>query len=256
MNPLARLQEVSVTFGSGQSEIRALREVSIEIEPGRVLGVMGPSGSGKTTLLSVLGCLLTPSGGEVEILGESIERAGRRRRAWVRRNRVGFVFQSFNLFPSLTGRQNVEVVLNYKGVRGRRARRQAYEILDSLGVPHCAGRLPGGLSGGEKQRIAIGRALAGDPPIILADEPTSNLDSESGRRILGVLRRLAMEQGRGVVIVTHDPRAEGYCDIVVQMEDGILRPRRRVVLLESKVDPLASVEEELAERFGLLEDQE
>ena len=250
---LARLDDATKTFGSGPTAVEALRGVNLTIEAGSMTGIMGPSGSGKTTMLSVLGCLLTPSSGSVEVLGHEVARLGPSALARVRRQSIGFVFQSFNLFPALSARENVQLVLNYKGVRGRHARRRALELLDMLGLSHRAGASPRNLSGGEKQRVAMARALAGDPPLILADEPTSNLDAENGRLIIGLLRELAQEQGRGVVIVTHDPRVEGFCDLVLRLEDGTLTPRRRVIRLDSTLDPLENMADQLTEAFGHLE---
>jgi putative ABC transport system ATP-binding protein len=253
MTALAKLERVTKVFGSGPSAVEALRGVDLEVERGTMTGIMGPSGSGKTTLLSVLGCLLTPSSGSVEVEGRPVQSLASGALARVRRHAVGFVFQSFNLFPALTARENVQLVLGYKGVRGRKARRGALELLDRLGLRHRAGASPKDLSGGEKQRVAIARALAGDPPLILADEPTSSLDAENGRNIVSLLRDLAQDEERGVVVVTHDPRVEGFCDLVLTLEDGLLRPRRRVVRLESTVDPLENVADELNRAFGHLE---
>jgi putative ABC transport system ATP-binding protein len=255
MSALARLENVTKTFGSGPRTVYALDGVDLTVEAGQAIGIMGPSGSGKTTLLSVLGCLLTPTSGRAEILGREIQKLGAGELARMRRDAVGFVFQSFNLFPALSARENVQLVLNYKGMRGRRARRRALELLDELGMLHRAGASPRDLSGGEKQRVAVARALAGDPPLILADEPTSNLDAENGRRISALLRSLALDHDRGVVIVTHDPRVEGFCDTVLTLEDGDLTPRRKIVQLDATVDPLADVADHLTQAFGHLESE-
>jgi putative ABC transport system ATP-binding protein len=253
MSALAHLEDVTKTFGSGPRAVEALRGVDLIVEPGQTIGIMGPSGSGKTTLLSTLGCLLTPTSGRVEILGREVHGLSPRNLARTRRDAVGFVFQSFNLFPALSARENVQLVLNYKGIRGRRARRQAHALLDELGMLHRAGASPRDLSGGEKQRVAVARALAGNPPLILADEPTSNLDAENGRRIIALLRGLALDHDRGVVIVTHDPRVEGFCDTVLTLEDGLLTPRRKIVQLSTTIDPLANVADQLTEAFGHME---
>ena len=253
MSALANLQSVTKVFGSGSTAVEALRGIDLAVEAGTMVGIMGPSGSGKTTMLSVLGCLLTPTDGSVEVLGQEVATLAPSALARVRRRSIGFVFQAFNLFPALSARENVQLVLNYKGIRGRKARRRALELLDMLGLSHRAGASPRDLSGGEKQRVAMARALAGDPPLILADEPTSNLDAENGRLIIGLLRDLAQEEGRAVVIVTHDPRVEGFCDLVMHLEDGILTPRRRVVRLDNTVDPLENVADQLTKAFGHLE---
>lgn len=204
-------------FSEGREPVPVLHGCSLSLDPGEIVALEGPSGSGKTTLLMILGCLLTPTSGELRIAGELVQRT-----AWEqhRRRSIGFVFQQFNLFPALTAIENVEYALNIKGVTGVEARRQADRWIQEVGLGDRAKFLPRDLSGGQKQRVAIARALAGDPPILLADEPTASLDSKVGLQLLGLFRELARREHRGLVIVTHDPKVRGFVDRVVRIEDG------------------------------------
>ncbi len=211
---------VTKSFGSGDAVVHALVGVDLTVNTGEVLFLMGPSGSGKTTLLSIMGCILRPTGGVVVIGGEEVSRLTEREMPRVRLERIGFIFQGFNLFPALTVQENVELALDLKGVRGGKARHRSRELLERVGLLDKATQWPTNLSGGQKQRVAIARALAGEPAIILADEPTAALDGTTGRAILDLLRELAHERGRAVVIVTHDNRALPYADRIVTIEDG------------------------------------
>jgi putative ABC transport system ATP-binding protein len=217
--------EVTKTYRDGIHEVPVLHGVSLAVERGEIVALEGPSGSGKTTLLSILGCLLTPSGGRVKIDGQTIDpgRAGQLRQA--RRRSIGFVFQQFNLFPSLTAAENVQYALNLKGYRGRRAAREAERVLEAVGLGDRKDFRPRDLSGGQKQRVAVARALAGRAPVILADEPTGNLDSTSGHRVLGLFRALARAEGRALLIVTHDPRVRTIADRTLAIRDGQLIER-------------------------------
>ena len=216
------------TYAQGEAAMRALDSASLDIEAGELMLLVGPSGSGKTTLLSIVGCVLRPTSGSLRLVGDEVTRMRERDLPAVRRERIGFVFQAFNLFPTLTAVQNVALALDLKGVTGRPARDRAAALLDDVGLGAKLGAYPADLSGGQKQRVAIARALAGDPPIILADEPTAALDSQSGRMVMNVLQQLAHERGRAVVIVTHDNRMLGYADRTVRMEDGrIVSDERR-----------------------------
>jgi putative ABC transport system ATP-binding protein len=208
------------TYQEGATEVRAVQGVTLAVSPHEVLAIMGPSGSGKTTLLSMLGGILRPTEGQVVISGERVWELDERRLPLVRRRYVGFIFQSFNLFSALTAAENVEFVLNMKGIRGPTARRELTRLLDLVGLSHRARFLPRDLSGGEKQRVSIARALAGDPPLILADEPTASLDWKNGEQVLKLLESLARADGRSVVIVTHDPRVLPFIDRALHMEDG------------------------------------
>ena len=223
-------------FSEGREPVPVLRGCSLRLEPGEILALEGPSGSGKTTLLMILGCLLTPTSGELQIAGEAVERAEWERH---RRRSIGFVFQQYHLFPALTAVENVEYALNIKGVRGAEARKQAARWIDQVGLGDRSRFLPRDLSGGQKQRVAIARALAGDPPILLADEPTASLDSKVGLQLLGMFRDLARRERRGLVIVTHDPKVRDYVDRVVKIEDGLLSPGPDVTRPPARTSALA-----------------
>lgn len=217
-------------YREGTTELRALQGVDLKVRAGELTLLMGPSGSGKTTLLSILGCILRASGGKLEILGEDVGALSERELPRIRRTRIGFVFQGFNLFPTLTAAENVALALDLRGVRGAAARKRSEELLSEVGLSHKARWFPADLSGGQKQRVAIARALAGDPPILLADEPTAALDSTSGRTVIELLQRLARVDGRAVVTVTHDPRVVPAGDRIIHLEDGrILREERNVL---------------------------
>lgn len=220
---VVRLDRVSKTYGSGESAVEAVRDVSLELEAGKFVILMGPSGSGKTTLLMLMGCLLRPTSGSVYVFAEEVTALDETRLPRVRRERIGFIFQGFNLFPALTALENVEVTLNLKGFRGEEAREQARSLLARVGLEKRRHHLPEDLSGGEKQRVAVARALAGDPSIILADEPTGMLDSRTGRLITEILRDLAHQEGRLVFMVSHDPRITGLADQILHIDDGQLK---------------------------------
>jgi putative ABC transport system ATP-binding protein len=214
--------DVTKTYFDGRHEVRALRGVSLSVSRGELLAIEGPSGSGKTTLLCILGCLLTPTGGRVIIDGRAVDVHHPEQLREFRRRSIGFVFQQFNLLASLTAAENVQYGLNLKGWRGEKARREADRVLDAVGLGDRKDFRPRDLSGGQRQRIAVARALAGPATVILADEPTGNLDSESGSRVLGLFRDLARSEGRTLVIVTHDPRVRAIADRVVTIRDGRL----------------------------------
>jgi len=215
-----RAKGLSKIYREGATELRALQEVDLEVRSGGLTLLMGPSGSGKTTLLSILGCILRASDGKLEILGEDVGALAERELPRIRREAIGFVFQGFNLFPTLTAAENVALALDLRGVRGAAARAGAEELLAEVGLAQKARSFPADLSGGQKQRVAIARALAGDPPILLADEPTAALDSTSGRTVIELLQRLAHKHGRAVVMVTHDPRVLAFGDRIIHLEDG------------------------------------
>jgi putative ABC transport system ATP-binding protein len=215
-------QDVRKTFRDGPREVPVLGGVSLSLSRGEVVSLEGPSGSGKTTLLCILGCLLGASGGRVQIEGKEVD-PRRPGRMWsIRRRCIGFVFQQYNLFPSLTAMENVEYGLNIRGWRGLRARREAQRVLGAVGLSDRKSFRPRDLSGGQKQRVAIARALAGAAPLILADEPTGNLDSESGASVLELFRGLAKDEKRALLIVTHDPGVRSIADRVVAIRDGLL----------------------------------
>jgi len=209
-------------FEEGAQRVEVLRGVSVTVAPGEVVALEGPSGSGKTTLLSIMGCILTPTSGEIRIAGERVDPTRPAQLRDVRRRSIGFVFQQYNLFPALTALENVEYALNVKGQKGRRAHEEATSALTRVGLGDRLHFLPRDLSGGQKQRVAIARALAGSPPVILADEPTANLDTAAGTQVLELFRDLAKSESRGLVIVTHDPKVRAVADRVVGIRDGRL----------------------------------
>ena len=217
-------RDITKTYGDGRLAVPVLHGVSLAVARGEVVALEGPSGSGKTTLLCILGCLLTPSGGSIAIDGPAHEPT-RADHLWkVRRRSIGFVFQQFNLFPSLTARQNIQYSLNLRGWTGRKALREADRVLEQVGLSDRKDFHPRELSGGQKQRVAVARALAGSAPLILADEPTGNLDSESGAQVLALFRSMARVENRGLLIVTHDPTVRTIADRVVSIRDGRLAP--------------------------------
>jgi putative ABC transport system ATP-binding protein len=213
-------RDVTKTFREGREEVPVLRGASLDLRKGEIVSLEGPSGSGKTTFLSILGCILTPTSGEVAIEGAPVDP---KRLAEVRRKSIGFVFQQFNLFPALTAVENVEFALNIKRVKGDAARKEAERVLDAVGLGDRKDFLPRDLSGGQKQRIAIARALAGHPTLLLADEPTANLDSQVGTQVLEMFRDLAKREDRALLIVTHDPKVRQVADRVLQISDGRLQ---------------------------------
>jgi putative ABC transport system ATP-binding protein len=235
MNTPIQVSHLTKTYAQGEAAVRALDDVSLELRTGELTLLVGPSGSGKTTLLSIMGCVLRPSSGTLRVLGDDVTRLAERDLPAIRRERIGFIFQAFNLFPTLTTLQNVALALDLKGVAGRAARESAKALLDQVGLSAKLDAYPADLSGGQKQRVAIARALAGDPPIILADEPTAALDSQSGRVVMDLLKRLARERGRAVAIVTHDNRMLGYADRLVTMEDGRIVADERQAIPEGAV---------------------
>lgn len=216
---IIEIRNLVKTYGNGAASVAALRGVSMDVNAGELLVMMGPSGSGKTTVLSIMGCILSASGGSVKVQGREVLGTAESRLPAVRLENFGFIFQGFNLFPALSVRENVEIALDLKGIRGAKARERSMALLESVGLAEKARQHPENLSGGQKQRVAIARALAGDPPILLADEPTAALDSASGKTVLEILHGLS-RKGRAVVVVTHDPRVLEYADRVVRMEDG------------------------------------
>lgn len=219
--PILRLAEVSRVHGSDTTAVRALAGVSMEVHAGELVAVMGPSGSGKSTLLNLAGGLDAPTGGQVFIEGEAIGSLKGDGLARLRRRRVGFVFQDFNLIPSLTAAENVALPLELDGQRVRRARRHAMAALDLVGVCELADRYPDAMSGGQQQRVAIARALVGDRRLVLADEPTGALDSHTGEEVLRVLRERC-DAGAAGLLVTHEARHAAWADRVVFLRDGVV----------------------------------
>jgi len=215
-------RNVTKSFTDGRETVPVLKGVSLALERGEIVTLEGPSGSGKTTLLSILGAILTPTSGRVVVDGRDIDPDHLDELPAIRRRAIGFVFQQFNLFAALTALENVQYALNIKGVNGGAARREAEAALEAVGLGNRQRFLPRDLSGGQKQRVAVARALVGRPPILLADEPTGSLDSEVGLQILDMFRRLAKQDNRALLIVTHDPKVRGIADRVVRIRDGLL----------------------------------
>jgi len=212
-------QNVEKHFTEGRERVAVLKGIDFAVDRGEIVSLEGPSGSGKTTFLSILGCILTPTKGDVTIDGVT---ASAKRLNEIRKRSLGFVFQQFNLFPSLTAVENVEYALNVKGVRGAEAHNEANRVIEAVGLADRKRYLPRDLSGGQKQRVAIARALAGSAPILLADEPTANLDSTVGTQVLEMFRALAKKENRALVIVTHDPKVRSIADRVVKIHDGVI----------------------------------
>ena len=231
-----RAEGLTKTFGEGQVQVQAVRDVSLEVGPGEVVLIMGPSGSGKTTLLSMLGAMLRPTSGHIQVGGVDLAALPERKLPEFRARKFGFVFQDFNLLSALSAEENVEFALNLSGVTGHRARDRARQLLDGFGLAHRRRFRPDKLSGGEKQRVAIARALANDPAVILADEPTANLDSKIGHEIARLLRSIASAEGRSVVIVSHDTRLKEIADRVLWLEDGQFR-----AISEMATDPVCGM---------------
>jgi putative ABC transport system ATP-binding protein len=215
------LRGIRQTYGSGDTAVNALRGIDLVVEQGEYLAIMGPSGSGKSTLMNLLGCLDVASGGQYLLEGTDVAELDERALARVRNRRIGFVFQSFNLIPRMTALANVELPLAYGRVRRGERRRRAEEALDLVGLGDRADHLPNALSGGQQQRVAIARALVTDPAILLADEPTGNLDSASTEDVLEILDRLSAE-GRTIVVITHEDPVGERAQRIVHIRDGLL----------------------------------
>jgi putative ABC transport system ATP-binding protein len=214
------VEDVRVSFGTGDAQVRALRGASVTFEPGTLSLVMGPSGSGKTTLLSLLGCLLAPDDGTVFVDGTAVNALNGEQRAALRRKKIGFVFQSFRLLHSLSALDNVCIGLDIREPKRPDRTAVARELLLQFGLGDKLNHEPEVLSPGEKQRVAIARALAGNPPIILEDEPTASLDAEAGRNICQILRNQVQQNGKTVVVVSHDSRWQEYASRTVILSDG------------------------------------
>ena len=216
------VRDVTKLFDEGRQRVHVLRGITMDVAAGELVALEGPSGSGKTTLLSIMGCILTPTSGELLVAGRAVRSRDEATLREVRRQSIGFVFQQYNLFPALSALENVEYSLNVRGTGGRAAHAEAKRVLARVGVEDRLDFLPRDLSGGQKQRVAIARALAGSPPVLLADEPTANLDTATGGQILDLFQELAKREGRGVLVVTHDPKVRRVADRVVGIRDGRL----------------------------------
>jgi putative ABC transport system ATP-binding protein len=215
-------RDIVKDLGHGAGKVRALKGVSLSLNPGELTLLMGPSGSGKTTLLSIMGCILSPTSGSLSIAGHKTEGLSPEALAALRRRHVGFVFQTYNLFPTLSAEENVRLALDVRGGRGSQAVVDAQRALYQVGLRHRLKSYPGNLSGGEQQRVAVARALAGSPSVILADEPTAALDSENGLAVMSLLAQIAKDKSRAVLAVTHDPRTVPFADRILRIEDGLI----------------------------------
>ena len=221
--PLIRMSKVKRVFLTDELETHALYDIDLTVMPGEYLAISGPSGCGKTTLLSILGLLDTPSEGDYTLAGESVAGLSPAERARIRNKQIGFIFQAFNLIGDLTVYENIELPLTYRGMSERERKRRVMEALDKVGMTHRKNHFPAQLSGGQQQRVAVARAVAGDPLILLADEPTGNLDSVNGEAVMELLRSLHAN-GATICMVTHDPRYEAHADRALHIFDGRVVP--------------------------------
>jgi len=221
------VENVTKEYRTDHTAVHALRGVSLEIKPGEFLSIAGPSGSGKTTLLNLIGCLDVPTSGEITIDGEAVSGKSRVELATLRRHKLGFVFQTFNLIPVLTAYENVSFALSLLGVDGAELRRRTLKVLEEVGLAGLEKRKPGELSGGQQQRVAIARALVKGPQIVLADEPTANLDSDTGREILELMGALNRSHGTTFIFSTHDPMVMDFARRLVLLHDGTITKDQR-----------------------------
>lgn len=217
------------TYHNGELDVEVLRGVDIAVKRGEFVAIMGPSGSGKSTLLHLLGGIDVPTGGQVILEGTDLATLTDDRRTLIRRRKLGFIFQTFNLLPTLTAEENVALPLELDGIAGADARRRAQAVLEMVGMSHRRGHVPSALSGGEQQRVAVARALVIEPILLLADEPTGNLDSVNGRQVTALLRRLVDESQQTIVMVTHDETVAAHADRIIRLRDGlVVEPREAV----------------------------
>jgi putative ABC transport system ATP-binding protein len=239
---LIRLSKAGKEYGSGEISVKAVREASLTLEPGEFVLLQGPSGSGKTTLLSLMGCLLKPTSGRVYVCGKDVTDMGESELPRLRLQHIGFIFQTFNLFPALTAFHNVALALQLKGYGWRERRRETTRLLERVGLSDCMHRKPENMSGGQRQRVCIARALTGDADIILADEPTAALDTHTALEILDLMRDLTRKGNKAAYVVTHDPRLERFATRVDHITDGELvvgKPARPAAAGGAPVQPVA-----------------
>lgn len=250
-NQILRVKNLTKVFGSGAGAVRAVDGVDLEVHAGEVVLIMGPSGSGKTTLLTMIGGLLRPTSGKVFLDGVDITSLSQRELPPIRRQHVGFIFQTFNLLEALTAEENVEVALNVAGVGGAQARQRARGLLTERGLEKRLTFRPKQLSGGEKQRVSIARALANRPKLVLADEPTANLDSKHGHDVMLLLRDIAKKEQQAVVVASHDQRIREIADRVLWLEDGRFKEMGRLV-----TDPVCGMKVEIPGAASLIHEGE
>jgi putative ABC transport system ATP-binding protein len=237
--PVIDIRGVTKVYTMGEVEVRALRGVDLQIWPGELAAIMGPSGSGKSTLMNVIGCLDAPTAGTYRLDGVDVSELSDVQLAEIRCRKIGFVFQSFNLLSRTTAQANVELPLIYAGLRGRQRHERATEMLTLVGLGDRIDHKPNELSGGQQQRVAIARALANNPAMILADEPTGNLDSKTSVEIMELFQRLNREQGITIIFVTHDPETAAYCRRVIHVRDGLVERDERQETHAASVAPTA-----------------
>ena len=215
------LKGIQKSYRIGDSEFAVLKGIDLEIVEGEFIALMGPSGSGKSTLMNIVGCLDRPSGGQFSLLGQNISRTSDEELARIRREELGFIFQTFNLIGRISVLKNVEVPMMLSGVARERRRSRALQLLESVGISHRSDFSPSNISGGERQRVAIARALANDPKIIIADEPTGNLDLKNSEEVIKILSSLNRD-GRTIIMVTHNPEITSNCSRVIRLRDGLI----------------------------------
>jgi len=220
MNPVIKLENIYKRYRLGKVDLEAIRGISLEINPGSFVVIMGPSGSGKSTLLNMLGCLDIPTTGKIFLKGEDVAKMSENKLAQLRGRTIGFIFQEFNLIPNLTALENVTLPMIFQGISEKQRKERAIELLASLGLENRVNHQPSELSGGERQRVAIARAFANNPEVVIADEPTGNLDSTTGKKIMEILVNLHKNEGKTLVVVTHDPNIAQYSQEVVDIKDG------------------------------------
>ena len=224
---MINIENLNKIYKTGSVEVHALKDVNIKVNPGEFIAVMGHSGSGKSTLMNIIGCLDRPSSGKYLLDGIEIDKQGSDQLSSIRNKKIGFVFQSFNLIPRTNVLRNVELPMIYAKVKSKQRREKALELLEKVGLQDRISHLPSELSGGQKQRVAIARALANNPPIILADEPTGNLDTNSSEEIMHIFRELNNE-GNSIIVVTHEPEVAKYADRIIVFKDGsVIEDRRK-----------------------------
>jgi putative ABC transport system ATP-binding protein len=219
---LIELRDLTKVFQMGENEVHALAGISLDIEKGEMLAIMGPSGSGKSTLMSIIGCLDVPSGGSYSLDGQTVEKLKDSQLAQVRNQKIGFVFQQFNLLSRTSALENVLLPLGYSGLGARASREKALKALEMVGLTDRVRHHPAELSGGQQQRVAIARALVNEPAILIADEPTGALDSKTGEEVMGLFQRLHSDFGQTVIIVTHDPFVARHTRRIVRLSDGLI----------------------------------
>jgi putative ABC transport system ATP-binding protein len=222
---MIKMKNIKKIYGAGSVQVEALKDISFEVEKNAFVGLIGPSGSGKSTLMNIIGCLDVPSSGEYFFEGESVERFNHNQLAEIRNEKIGFIFQNFNLLPYATAFENVEIPMIFKGMKARARRARVMELLDRVGLAQRASHKPNELSGGEMQRVAIARSLANNPSLILADEPTGNLDTKSGDEILAVFESL-WNEGHTLVVITHNPNISARAQRIITLKDGMIEGNR------------------------------